>query len=61
MDVLKDPVLREAVKEYSDWPTYPQLYINGKLVGGADIIKDMHKEGFLKEFFMESGLIKSDY
>jgi len=57
IDILQDPVLREAVKKYSEWNTYPQLYVNGKLVGGADIVNDMHKEGSLKTLFQENGLI----
>lgn len=57
VDVLKDPIIREAVKKYSDWQTYPQLYVAGKLVGGADILNDMHKEGTLKELFQSNGLI----
>ncbi len=56
VDILKDPILREAVKKYSDWNTYPQLYVNGKLVGGADIMNEMHKEGSLKELFQQNGL-----
>jgi len=57
IDILQDPVLREAVKKYSEWNTYPQLYVDGKLIGGADIVNDMHKEGSLKTLFQESGLI----
>ena len=56
VDVLKDPILREAVKKYSDWNTYPQLYVGGKLIGGADIMNEMHKEGTLKELFQQNGL-----
>ena len=46
-DVLSDPVLRDGLKEYSSWPTYPQLYVDGKLVGGADIVRDMYAKGTL--------------
>jgi monothiol glutaredoxin len=46
-DVLEDPALRQAIKEYSNWPTIPQVYINGKFVGGADIITEMHANGEL--------------
>jgi len=60
IDILKDPVLREAVKKYSEWNTYPQLYVDGKLIGGADIVNDMHKEGSLKDLFQNNGLIKKD-
>ena len=49
VNILQDSELREAVKKFSNWPTYPQLYVDGKLVGGADIINEMHKEGELKE------------
>ena len=49
VDILKDQNLRRVVKEYSDWPTFPQLYINGELIGGCDIVTDMHKKGTLKD------------
>jgi monothiol glutaredoxin len=51
-NILADPELREGLKEYSSWPTYPQLYVDGKLVGGADIVRDLHAKGEL------AGLIK---
>ncbi len=47
-DILKDPAIRQGLKEYSNWPTFPQLYFNGKLVGGNDIISEMHSNGELK-------------
>ncbi len=50
VNIFEDPELREALKDYSNWPTYPQLYINGKLVGGCDIITDLYKKGQLVEF-----------
>jgi monothiol glutaredoxin len=46
-NILSDPELREGLKEYSSWPTYPQLYIDGKLIGGADIVRDLHAKGEL--------------
>jgi len=46
-NILDDPELREALKQYSNWPTYPQLYVNGELVGGCDIVMDMHGKGEL--------------
>lgn len=52
-DVLSDPALREGIKSFSDWPTLPQLYVQGKLVGGADIVVEMHKAGEL------AGLVKA--
>jgi monothiol glutaredoxin len=46
-NILSDPELREGLKEYSSWPTYPQLYVDGKLIGGADIVRDLHAKGEL--------------
>jgi monothiol glutaredoxin len=46
-NILADPELREGLKEFSSWPTYPQLYVDGKLVGGADIVRDLHGKGEL--------------
>jgi monothiol glutaredoxin len=46
-NILADPELREGLKEYSSWPTYPQLYVDGKLIGGADIVRDLHSKGEL--------------
>jgi monothiol glutaredoxin len=50
-DILKDMDIRQGLKEYSNWPTYPQLYINGKLIGGNDIITELYQAGELKELF----------
>ena len=47
VNIFEDPELREALKEHSNWPTYPQLYINGELVGGCDIVIDLYKKGEL--------------
>jgi monothiol glutaredoxin len=47
-NILADQELREGLKEYSSWPTYPQLYVDGKLIGGADIVRDLHARGELK-------------
>jgi monothiol glutaredoxin len=46
-NILADPELREGLKEYSSWPTFPQLYVDGKLVGGADIVRGLHEKGDL--------------
>ncbi len=48
INIFEDEEVREALKEYSNWPTYPQLYISEELVGGCDIIIDLHKKGELK-------------
>jgi monothiol glutaredoxin len=48
-NILADQELREGLKEYSSWPTFPQLYVDGKLVCGADIVRDLHARGELKK------------
>ncbi len=48
INIFEELEVREALKEYSNWPTYPQLYINADLVGGCDIIIDLHQKGELK-------------
>ncbi len=47
VDVLADPAVREGIKEYADWPTIPQLYLDGEFLGGADIVRAMHEDGSL--------------
>ena len=49
MNVLESDVLREEVKKFSNWPTFPQLYIKGTFVGGCDIAKEMHQDGSLED------------
>jgi monothiol glutaredoxin len=46
-NILADPEMRDGLKEYANWPTFPQLYVDGKLVGGCDIVKEMHARGEL--------------
>jgi len=48
-DVLEDSELRDGIKSFSDWPTIPQLYVNGEFVGGSDIVYDMYKDGTIEE------------
>ena len=48
VNIFEDPELREALKEYSHWPTYPQLYVKGELVGGCDIVMDLFDKGELQ-------------
>ncbi|HIF54255.1 MAG TPA: Grx4 family monothiol glutaredoxin [Methylococcaceae bacterium] len=48
INIFDDPEVREALKAYSNWPTYPQLYIKGELIGGCDIIMDLHSKGELQ-------------
>merc|ERR1711976_653325 len=49
VDVLKYPEVREGIKKFSDWPTIPQLYVEGEFIGGCDIVTQMHRDGELKE------------
>ena len=56
IDILADPELREGVKIYSNWPTIPQLYVNGEFVGGCDIIREMFETGELIEFMNTNGI-----
>ena len=48
-NILEDEEVRQGLKEYSDWPTYPQLYVEGDLVGGLDIVQEMEDSGDLKD------------
>jgi monothiol glutaredoxin len=49
VNIFEDPELRDAIKQYSNWPTFPQLYVNGELIGGCDIAMQMYQSGELKE------------
>jgi monothiol glutaredoxin len=49
VDVLEDPEIREGVKQFSNWPTIPQVYIDGKFIGGCDIVRDMYESGELEQ------------
>jgi monothiol glutaredoxin len=55
VNIFEEPELREALKRYSNWPTYPQLYVRGELVGGCDITLDMYRSGELKKLLDEAG------
>jgi len=57
VNVLEDENLRQGIKEYSDWPTIPQLYVKGEFIGGCDIIKEMFEKGELKLLLEEKKLI----
>ena len=56
IDVLADPEIRQGIKEFSNWPTIPQLYVKGEFVGGCDIIREMFETGELQQLFEEKGL-----
>ncbi|KAI0060644.1 glutaredoxin-like protein [Artomyces pyxidatus] len=56
-NVLEDSELRSGIKEFSEWPTIPQLYVNGEFVGGCDIVLGMHQSGELEELLQKSNII----
>jgi len=56
VDVLSDEEIRNGIKEFSDWPTIPQLYIKGEFVGGCDIIKEMFEKSELQKLFKDKGI-----
>ena len=56
VDVLADPEVREGIKQFSNWPTIPQLYVKGEFVGGADIMREMFESGELKTLFADKGV-----
>lgn len=53
VDVLADPEVRQGIKDYSNWPTIPQLYVNGEFVGGSDIMYEMYQNGELQELLKD--------
>lgn len=55
-NVLESDDLRQGVKEFSDWPTIPQLYVKGEFVGGCDIVRDMFEKGELRAMFQDKGV-----
>ena len=57
IDVLQDMELRQGIKDFSDWPTIPQLYVKKEFIGGCDIVKEMFEKGELKKLFEEKNLI----
>ena len=59
INVLEDMEIREGIKEFSNWPTIPQLYVKGEFVGGCDIIREMAESGELQQIFEEKGVVKS--
>jgi monothiol glutaredoxin len=60
IDVLQDPGLRDGIKEFSEWPTIPQLYVKGEFVGGCDIIREMFEAGELQTLFSEKDVARAE-
>ncbi len=59
VDVLQDPEIRQGIKDYSDWPTVPQLYVKGEFVGGSDIMMEMFQAGELQQLIEEKQIAKA--
>ena len=57
VNILADQEMRQGIKDYSDWPTIPQLYIKGSFIGGCDIVKDMFEKGELQSLLKEKGVL----
>ena len=57
VNVLADPQIRDGIKEFSNWPTIPQLYIKGEFVGGCDIVREMFQAGELKAMLSDKGIV----
>jgi monothiol glutaredoxin len=60
VDVLQDQGVRQGIKEFSDWPTIPQLYVKGEFVGGSDIMMEMYEAGELAQLMADKGLVKAN-
>ncbi len=56
INVLEDDDLRQGIKDYTQWPTVPQTYVNGEFVGGCDIVREMFQQGELQQYFTEKGV-----
>jgi len=54
VNVLADPAIREGIKQYANWPTIPQLYVNGEFVGGSDIMREMYESGELQKLLEQT-------
>ena len=60
VDVLIDPGVREGIKQFSNWPTIPQLYVKGEFIGGCDIVREMYASGELAQVLKEKGVVTVD-
>ena len=56
VNVLTDPEIRQGIKEFSNWPTIPQLYVKGEFIGGCDIVREMFETGELQQVFADKGI-----
>ena len=60
VDVLQDMEIRDGIKQFSNWPTIPQLYVKGEFIGGCDIVREMFENGELRQLFNEKGIEMGD-
>lgn len=60
VDVLSDPALRQGIKDFTNWPTIPQLYIKGEFIGGCDIVREMYATGELQDLLRKKGLMSEE-
>ena len=60
IDVLADPAIRQGIKDFSDWPTIPQLYVKGEFVGGCDIMREMYESGELDTFMTDQQVAREE-
>ncbi|MCC6467513.1 MAG: monothiol glutaredoxin, Grx4 family, partial [Alphaproteobacteria bacterium] len=56
INILEDPELRQGIKEFSSWPTIPQLYVKGEFIGGCDIVREMYQSGELQQVLGQKGI-----
>lgn len=59
VNVLEDNDIRQGIKDFTNWPTIPQLYVKGEFVGGCDIIREMYESGELQQLFEDKGVLKA--
>lgn len=59
VNILEDPELRQGIKDFSNWPTVPQIYLKGEFLGGCDIAKEMFQSGELKSLLVEKGVLET--
>lgn len=60
VNVLEDSIIREGIKEFTQWPTIPQLYVKGEFIGGCDIIREMYENGELQQLMADKGIPTSE-
>jgi monothiol glutaredoxin len=60
IDVLQDSEIRQGIKDFTNWPTIPQLYVKGEFIGGCDIIREMYEAGELQQLFRDNGITFAD-